>query len=151
MIEIRNSLFETNSSSCHVFCYKADEDVSVPAVVNLIPNSEDNLLNMWFNDYYRWHRPWKRDDDLIEFIQDLYAIGVRTIRSPDAYLQDLAEKCKDEPRLRNTSRSLLHQFKQICFGAESKVFTMSDECGIGQKDVDKAFGPGYDFTCMRLS
>lgn len=90
MIEIRDGFFETNSSSCHVFIYHTNQNVSFPKVVTLTPNSYDNPLNILFNDYYCWY-DFSSDfvDDMSRFLGKLKKAGIKTVKCSDKKIVDL--------------------------------------------------------------
>jgi hypothetical protein len=90
MIEIRDGFFETNSSSCHVFIYHTNQNVSFPKVVILTPNSDDSPLDILFNDYYCWY-DFSSDfvDDMSRFLSRLKKAGVKTVKCSDKRIVNL--------------------------------------------------------------
>ena len=94
MITIRHELFETNSSSCHVYVYFPKKDTAeVPATVKLIPDDESTPLQRAFNDNYTWI-----DDDpegLEIFLARLLVIGVKNIRCSDKKVEKMVKKVKE--------------------------------------------------------
>lgn len=150
MIQIRSSFFETNSSSCHVFVYNTKEDVSVPNVVELHPDSRDNMLDILFNDHYIWYRGRDIfDDDMTEFIDSLYSIGVKTIKCNfDNKLKKLIRDRKD-----NFSSHYAYNkeaFKRVLFGQDTKLEVIEDYMDF-DKIVKKEYGKDYDYISRRLS
>ena len=97
MIHIRHNIFETNSSSCHVFVYDPKGSAQVQKTVTLVPDSDDSMLNILFNDYYCWYRPEREfeDDYLGRFLNNLLAIGVRTVKCSDENVVKLFELYKE--------------------------------------------------------
>ena len=54
MITVRHGIFETNSSSCHVYVYFPDRDTAnVPTTVKLIPDDNSTPVQRYFTDYYK--------------------------------------------------------------------------------------------------
>ena len=91
MIEIRDGFFETNSSSCHVFIYHTNQNVSFPKVVTLTPNSYDNPLDILFNDYYGWfdYDSSGFASDICKFLGKLKKAGIKTVKCSDKRIVNL--------------------------------------------------------------
>ena len=154
MFTIRHSMFETNSSSNHVFVFKPNENVSVPSTVELIPDSKESMLQILFNDNYRWYSPnrWG-EEEMVEFIDMLYACGVRNIKCSDKNIRELAQERKGisyGSKYLSRGRIFLNDFKCICFGEETKLTTLQD-FDVSDKNVKNEFGDGYDYCSVRLS
>lgn len=154
MIQIRSNMFETNSSSCHVFVYKPDTNAAaVPAKVDLVVGSDDNIVNIIFNDLYRWYRPNDGEGDMWDFINCLYAIGVKKINCSDKSIANLAKQGKDgsyQPNVFSPGYMSLTEFKNVCFGDTTQCTTMQDELSMDEK-IKKEFGDDILYTAMRLS
>ena len=153
MIQIRNNVFETNSSSCHVFGFKPDENISIPSTVELKPNSDESILQIIFNDYYEWYSPGSYGEKyIIDFIDMLYTVGVKTIICSDKNISKLAEYRKNlDINVYNLNRNLsINEFKHICFGENTKITTMEDY-DIYDEKIKEKFGEGYKYCAYRLS
>lgn len=153
MIQIRSNMFETNSSSCHVFVYKPDTNVAVPAKVDLVVGSDDNIVNILFNDFYRWYHPNDGEGDMWDFINCLYAIGVKKINCSDKSITNLAKQGKDwsyRPSVFSPCYTSLTVFKNVCFGDTTQCTTMQDEICMEEK-IKKEFGNDTCYMAMRLS
>jgi len=150
MIQIRYDMFETNSSSCHVFMFPKDMEIIVPSTVVL--NDEyatvDNMPNLYFNDI-NWGEEYTTP-----FIRMLYNCGVKEIKytGKNQYVKDAIKKYKDED---NSNISLyypsidINTFKKIVFGTDVKITTMEDWM-VSQEEVDK-IGDFEDWSAIRLS
>ncbi|MEE3344039.1 MAG: hypothetical protein VZS44_08115 [Bacilli bacterium] len=148
MISIRQGMFETNSSSCHVFVYDTKASVTAPKTVTLVPNSDDSMLNILFNDYYRWYRHRYDDDDMDRFLMDLLSIGVIEVKCSDQKVVDLFERLKDEGKTYSSHNK--EGLIQILFNDTTKLTTMED-FEVCQESVDEEFGKGYKYYSIRLS
>ncbi len=149
MLEIRNAMFETNSSSCHVFVYDPKGNATVQKTVTLIPNSEDSMLQILFNDYYCWYRPEREfeDDYIGGFLNSLLAIGVQNVRCSDENVVKLFELYKERGNYRCYDKKGLIQ---VLFNETTKLTTMED-FEVCQEAVDNEFGEGKKFISLRLS
>ena len=149
MIQIRNSIFETNSSSCHVFVYDPKGSAQVQKTVTLVPNSEDSMLNILFNDYYTWYRPEREfeDDYIGGFLNSLLAIGVKNVKCSDENVVKLFELYKERGNYRCYNKKGLIQ---VLFNDTTKLTTMEDG-EISQTAVEDEFGKGYKYLALRLS
>ena len=149
MIQIRNSIFETNSSSCHVFVYDPKGSAQVQKTVTLVPNSEDSMLNILFNDYYTWYRPEREfeDDYIGGFLNSLLAIGVKNVKCSDENVVKLFELYKERGNYYCRDKKALIQ---ILFNDTTKLTTMEDG-EISQTAVEDEFGKGYKYLALRLS
>lgn len=149
MIQIRTTMFETNSSSCHVFVYDPKCSVKVPKTVTLVPDNEDSILNILFNDYYRWYRPERNfeDDYIGGFLNSLLAIGVRTVKCSDENVVKLFELLKEKGNYYCGNKKGL---TLALFNDSTKLTTMED-FAVCQEAVDKKFGKGYKYLSIRLS
>ena len=149
MIQIRQTMFETNSSSCHVFVYDPKGSAQVQKTVTLVPNSDDSILNIMFNDYYHWYRPeLEFDDDYIgDFLNSLLAIGVRTVKCSDKNVVKLFELYKERGNYRCYNKNGLIQ---ILFNDTTKLTTMKD-FEMCQEEIEQKFGKEYEYRSLRLS
>lgn len=149
MLEIRKNMFETNSSSCHVFVYDPKGTANVQKTVSLIPNAEDTMLNILFNDYYCWYRPERdfEDDYMAGFLNNLLAIGVREVKCPDENIVKLFELLKERGNYRCYNKKGLIQ---VLFNETTQLTTMED-FDVCQEAVDNQFGEGKKFISLRLS
>jgi hypothetical protein len=149
MIQIRNCLFETNSSSCHVFIYNPDESVSVPRTVTLVPNNEDSMLNILFNDTYCWYADSLKlfTDSMETFLSSLIAIGIKKVRCSDERIVELFENLINEGRSYNTYGDGL---SIVLFSDNTKLTTISDHYDI-HEIVEEEYGKEYKFITRRLS
>lgn len=149
MIHIRHNIFETNSSSCHVFVYDPKGSAQVQKTVTLVPDSDDSMLNILFNDYYCWYRPEREfeDDYLGRFLNNLLAIGVRTVKCSDENVVKLFELYKERGNYHCYDKKGLIQ---VLFNDTTKLTTMEDY-EVSQQAVDSEFGEGYKFISLRLS
>lgn len=143
MISIRKGLFETNSSSCHVFVYRPENSITVPKTVELRIGQEETMLDIVFNDQYVWFPSSCVDD----FLLDLAAIGVENVKCSDSRIVELFEKYKDNKQAQKYSdKNLAH----VLFDPEVKLTTIED-CFLSDEEIEKQFGKGYDFYAYRLS
>ena len=143
MISIRKGLFETNSSSCHVFVYRPENSITVPKTVELRIGQEETMLDIVFNDQYVWFPSSCVD----EFLLDLAAIGVENVKCSDSRIVELFEKYKDNKQAQKYSdKNLAHAL----FDPEVKLTTIED-CFLSDEEIEKRFGKGYDFYAYRLS
>lgn len=149
MISIRNGMFETNSSSCHVFVYNPEDSVSVPNTVTLVPNNEDSMLNILFNDTYCWysHSPDLFEYSMEEFLSALIAIGVKEVKCSDKRVVALFENLINEGRSYNWYGNDL---SIVLFSDNTKLTTISDHYDI-HKIVEEEFGKEYKYITRRLS
>ncbi len=149
MIQIRNLMFETNSSSCHVFVYDPKGSAQVQKTVTLVPNSDDSMLNILFNDFYCWHRPEREfeDDYIGGFLNNLLAIGVRTVKCSDENVVKLFELYKEKGNYYCNNKDGLIQ---VLFNDTTKLTTMED-FEVCPEAVEKEFGKGYKYLSLRLS
>lgn len=149
MIQIRTTMFETNSSSCHVFVYDPKSRAKVPKTVTLIPDSEESILQILFNDFYSWYRPEREfeDDYIGGFLNSLLAIGVRNIKCSDENVVKLFELYKAKGKYYCSNKKGLIQ---ALFNESTKLTTMED-FEVCQEEVDKEFGKGYKYLSIRLS
>ena len=151
MIQIRNNMFETNSSSCHVFMFPKDMGIHIPSTVTLDDDYDtvDNMPNLFFNDS-NWGENYAT-----EFIKFLYKSGVKTIKysGKHKYVNEAIEKYKDktdfELHLRRTVGMTEHELKKICFGTDVHLTTMEDYM-VCQEEIDK-IGDFEDWNSYRLS
>lgn len=150
MIQFRQSMFETNSSSCHVFMFPKGMGVKVPSTVELNDDycTVDNMPNLFFNDI-NWGEEYTTP-----FIRMLYRCGVKTIKytGKDKFVTDAIEKYKDED---NSDVQLeyprfdIKSFKMIVFGTDVKLTTMEDWM-VSDDEVAKQ-GDFEDYCAVRLS
>lgn len=153
MINIRIGMYETNSSSCHVFGFKPDSNISVPKTVTLIPDNEDTILNTLFNDIYCWYSPGKYgEEEVANFISSLFELGVDTIKCSDKSVENIANEVKNGTAKTNPFgwRCNKEMLRQILFGEDVKLTVMEDY-EISQEAVEQEFGKGYKFYSIRLS
>ena len=147
MIQIRFDMFETNSSSCHVFMFPKGMEIKIPPVVFLDDSggSKDNMPNLYFNDINFG------EDYTTPFIQMLYRCGVKEIKytGTDKYVTEAIEKYKDE----DNSNANLHidknNFTKAVFGVGTKVTTMEDYL-VCDEEIAK-LGDFEDWHAIRLS
>ena len=91
MITVRHGVFETNSSSCHVYVYFPDRDTAnVPTTVKLIPDDNSTPVQRYFNDYYMWMDYYP--EGLEKFLARLFVIGVKNIRCSDKKVEEMVKK-----------------------------------------------------------
>ena len=154
MFQIRHTMFETNSSSCHVFGFRPDVSVAVPSVIELIPDSDESMLQVLFNDNYKWYSPGVFGEDyMTNFIDMLYACGVKKINCSDKNIVSLAEERKEignRPSMLNLGWISINDFKTICFSDDTKLTTMEDWM-VSDEAIAKEFGDGYNYCSLRLS
>lgn len=146
MIQIRNGIFETNSSSCHVFMIPKNTDIKIPKTVILEDEcSADNMLNIYFNDI-NWGK-----DDIEPFIQFLYKCGVQEIRYNGrySYVNDLIKKYKNSDPNEFYIRRNEESLKKVCFGTGIKLTTMEDY-EVCEESVNN-LGDFEDWYPIRLS
>ena len=150
MIQIRYDMFETNSSSCHVFMIPKNMGIKVPSTVELNDDygTTDNMPNLFFNDI-NWGEEYTTP-----FIRMLYKCGVKEIKytGKDKFVTKAIEKYKDE----DNSDAQLHyprlnikHFKMIVFGTDVKLTTMEDWM-VSDKEVAK-HGDFENYYAIRLS
>lgn len=152
MIQIRNSMFETNSSSCHVFVYKRKK-VVVPESVELVPDSNDSILNVIFNDYFRWYRPERSNDEMSTFIDYLYMMGIKTITCSDESISKLIESRKNCTNHSNGYLPGFRTYKQlrdVLFNTDTILTTMED-FEVYPEKIEEMYGSDYKFAAFRLS
>lgn len=150
MIQIRNDMFETNSSSCHVFMFPKGMGIRVPSTVVLNDeyNTVDNMPNLFFNDI-NWGEEYTTP-----FIQMLYRCGVKEIKysGKNKYVTEAIEKYKEED---NSNAQLEYPrldvtyFKKVVFGTDVKLTTMEDWM-VCDDEVAKE-GDFEDYCAVRLS
>lgn len=150
MIQVRYDMFETNSSSCHVFMFPKGMGVKVPSTVKLNDDYDtvDNMPNLFFNDI-NWGEEYTTP-----FIRMLYRCGVKTIKytGKDKFVTDAIEKYKDED---NSDAQLeyprldIKYFKMVVFGTDVKLTTMEDWM-VSDDEVAKQ-GDFEDYCAVRLS
>lgn len=150
MISIRYDMFETNSSSCHVFMFPKGMGVKIPSIVKLNDDYDtvDNMPNLFFNDI-NWGEEYTTP-----FIRMLYRCGVKRIKytGKDKFVTDAIEKYKDED---NSDAQLeyprldIKQFKMVVFGTDVKLTTMEDWM-VSDDEVAKQ-GDFEDYCTVRLS
>ena len=151
MIQIRNSMFETNSSSCHIFMFPKSMGIKVPSTVVLYDTYEetkDNMPNIVFNDI-NWDEEYTTP-----FIRMLYACGVKEIKytGKDQYVTDAIEQYKDQD---NSNISLYYprinkdHFMKMVFGTDVHLTVMEDWM-VSQDAIDKE-GDFEDWCSIRLS
>ena len=155
MIQIRNSIFETNSSSSHAFLFPKDANIKIPSTVVLYDTYDDtldNMPNLYFNDC-NWGEEYTTP-----FIKFLYKYGVKEIKytGRHQYVTEAIDKYKTvDPsditidrfeELMASEENLL----RICFDSGVKLKTLSDDWERQQKYVDP--NNEYDHWCSyRLS
>lgn len=154
MIQIRKSMFETNSSSCHVFVYKPG-GASVPSTVELRPGSNETILDVVFNDFYKWFRPGRTssENDLAIFIDYLFEMGVRTIKCSDRNVKELIQHSKNPNR--RCAYGLpgflsVSDLRDVLFGDDTQLTTMEDYL-ISDEEIEKQFGKGVEYAALRPS
>jgi len=148
MIEIRKNMFETNSSSCHVFVYDPKGSATVQKIVTLIPNNDDSILNILFNDYYCYFSLGRFGEDYLkEFLNNLLAIGVTEVKCPDESVVALFEKVKAEGNYYCYDKNGLIQ---VLFNDNTELTTLED-FGVCQETIDNEFGEGLKYYSIRLS
>lgn len=151
MITIRSRMFETNSSSCHVFVFDAKSDPVVPATVELVVENNDTPLNTLFNDFYIWynHSPKLFEEDMADFIQKLYDVGVGHIKCKDNKIEELALKVKTgEVYARHTKCP--EKIARALFSIPVHVIELEDYEDF-RSIIEERFGPGKDYISRRLS
>lgn len=160
MIQIRTGMYETNSSSCHVFSWGPDNQVNVPTFVELVPESSDSLLNILFNDYYCWYDPSDKYDstigDIVGFIDTLYELGVKTIKCSDQNIQKMIDDRKDSDRsdfMYNNvyiSRFDKELLSNAVFGNKTNLDTFEDHDL--DSELDNKYGKSLEgYFAIRLS
>lgn len=148
MIQIRHDMFETNSSSCHVFMFPKDMGIHIPTIVNLNDEwaTEDNMPNLFFNDC-NWGEEYTTP-----FIQFLYKCGVKTINYSGRYdyVKKAIEEYKDKTDFDLCGLHINeHDLLKVCFGTDVKLTTMEDWM-VSQEEIDK-IGNFEDWCDYRLS
>jgi len=151
MITIRHGVFETNSSSCHVYVYFPTKDsAKVPATVKLIPNDESTPVQRCFNDYYMW---MDLDQESMEnFLARLFVIGVKNIRCSDKKVEELVKKVKLYPQGHcswgwNCDKE---SFALALFGSMTEMTTISDHLDM-EAEVKEKYGEDAEMLAIRLS
>ena len=153
MIIIRQGMFETNSSSNHVFVFKPG-NVAVTKTITFTPHSEDTMKNIYFNDYYEWYEcdPKGFEDDMIEFLIDVLAIGVEEVKCSDKRIEELVEKIKTDERFARRRSSYVNKeaMKHILFDEDVKLTTLEDY-DVCNETIERKFGREYNYYSIRLS
>ena len=151
MIQFRHSMFETNSSSCHVFMFPKGMGIKVPSTVTLYDTYEettDNMPNLFFNDI-NWGEEYTTP-----FIRMLYRCGVKEIKytGKSKYVNEAIEKYKN---VDNSDASLYYpstnisKFKKIVFGTDVHITEMEDWM-VSKEEVAKE-GDFEEYYSLRLS
>lgn len=149
MITIRHGLFETNSSSCHVYVYFPKKDTAeVPATVKLIPDDESTPLQRAFNDNYTWI---DYDPDGLEiFLARLLVMGVKNIRCSDKKVEKMVKKVKGCPQEYCSRDFDKEAYALALFGSMTEMTTLSDHLDI-EREVKKQYGKDAKSLVIRLS
>lgn len=147
MLEIRKGLFETNSSSCHVFCFSKDAQPAVPKSVTLRPNVEDTFLDIWFNDTYCYFNmdPRLFKENIEQQIDVLYSMGVETITCSDNRVQEIADQRKDNYIHYNPIRLAC-----ALFGNDTQLFEVEDFL-IDEDYMSALYGKECNYFSYRLT
>lgn len=151
MITVRHGVFETNSSSCHVYVYFPTKDsAKVPATVKLIPDDTSTPVQRFFNDYYMWMDYYP--EGLEEFLARLLVIGVKNIRCSDKKVEEMVKKVKQDPQGHcSWSWSCTKEsFPLILFGSMTKMTTISDHIDM-EEEVKEKYGEDAKMLAIRLS
>lgn len=151
MITIRHGLFETNSSSCHVYVYFPTKDsAKVPETVKLIPDDESTPLQQYFNDYYMWMDYYP--EGLEKFLARLLVIGVKNIRCSDKKVEEMVKKVKLNPQGHcSWSWSCNKEsFPLILFGSMTEMITLSDHIDM-EEEVKEKYGEDAEMLATRFS
>ena len=147
MIQIRTDMFETNSSSCHVFLFPRNMEICIPSVINLDDEyyTKDNMPNLIFNDC-NWG-----EDDTTPLIQFFYKCGVKTINyiGRHKYVTEAIEKYKDQTDFDYICGLPFNEasLKKACFGTNVKIETIED-CDLSEERFDDEI---EDWDYIRLS
>lgn len=151
MIQIRQSIFETNSSSCHVFMFPKNLDIRIPSTVVLNDDyhTYDNLPNLYFNDACYFE-----EDSAISFIKFLYKSGVKNIKYTGnrSIVHDAIKKYKNETDFNINTHDFytsLKNLQKICFGTNVKLVVMEDH-DVCDENVAK-YGDFESYCAYRLS
>ena len=151
MITIRHGVFETNSSSCHVYVYFPTKDTAnVPATVKLIPDDESTPLQRAFNDNYTWI---DYDPEGLEiFLARLLVIGVKNIRCSDKKVEEMVKKVKLYPQGHCSWGWTCDKesFALILFGSMTEMTTISDHLDM-EAEVKEKYGEDAEMLAVRLS
>jgi len=151
MITIRSEMFETNSSSCHVFVFDANSEPVVPVKVELVVENNDTPLNTLFNDFYVWYDcdPKLFEEDMAAFIQKLYDAGVGHIKCKDKRIEEIALKVKNgEIYCRHSS--VPEKIARALFSNPVNIIELEDYEDF-MSIIEEKFGPGKDYISKRLS
>ena len=150
MITVRHGVFETNSSSCHVYVYFPNKDTAnIPATVELIPDDESTPLQRRFNDSYMWfsHYP----DEMEHFLAKLFIIGVKKVKCSDKKVEELARLVKREPQGHLGYWGIDKEaFSLAFFGSMTEMTTISDHLDM-EKEVKEKYGEDAEMISVRLS
>lgn len=154
MIQIRNSMFETNSSSCHVFVYDPKVEVNIPNTVVLVPKSEDTMIDILFNDHYAYYGYYHTNEPrefgieyVTEFLNNLLALGVQNVKCSDQSIVDLFEKTKTEGNYYCYNKKAL---AHVLFDKTTQCTELEDY-EVSQKAIDEKFGKGFKYYSIRLT
>ena len=149
MITIRHGLFETNSSSCHVYVYFPKKDTAeVPATVKLIPDDESTPLQRAFSDNYTWI---DYDPEGLEiFLARLLVMGVKNIRCSDKKVEEMVKKVKRCPQEYCARDFDKEAYTLALFGSMTEMTTLSDHLDI-EREVKKQYGKDAKSLVIRLS
>ena len=149
MITIRHGLFETNSSSCHVYVYFPKKDTAeVPATVKLIPDDESTPLQRAFNDNYTWI---DYDPEGLEiFLARLLVMGVKNIRCSDKKVEKMVKKVKECPQEYCSRDFDKEAYTLALFGSMTEMTTLPDHLDI-EREVKKQYGKDAKSLVIRLS
>ena len=154
MIQIRSSQWETNSSSCHVFVFDKNTDVNIPSVLELKIETTDTPLNIYFNDVYVWYDcdPKGFEEDMADFINLMFTLGVGTIKCKDDRIEKLAQAIKDGTYDGYYRKYNSDNKAKALFSPSTKVITLCDNAGlIFSEEVKRRFGEDKDYFSLRLS
>ena len=154
MISLRHGMFETNSSSNHVFVYRPDSIFPVSKTITFYPDKEDTIRDIFFNDHYQWYKydPKCFEDEMVTFLVDVLAIGVEEIKCSDKRVEELVEKIKTDEAF--ARRYAFHTGKtamrHILFDEEVQLTTL-DDYDVCDETIGRKYGPEYDYYSVRLS
>lgn len=154
MIIIRHGMFETNSSSNHVFVYKPDTNLPVSKTIIFHPDKEDTIRDIFFNDHYQWYKydPKCFEYDMIDFLIDVLAIGVEEVKCSDKRIEKLVEKIKTDERFARRCSGYVNKeaMKHILFDENVQLTTL-DDYDVCNETIERKFGHEYDYYSVRLS
>lgn len=141
MIQIRHSMFETNSSSANVLIIPKNQNIHIPQ--RFIYVDDETSLRPSELVIYKIIHGWKSDRDNIDKIVNfLYNSGVEEIvyGGHDRYFQEAIKRYKDHPEDMGIPDGWNKDtFMFAIFGTESEVQHFSDG------DSKPNYGPGPEY------